>query len=66
MYTHTYCSETMKARQAAEEAGRSGTQAAKANNITGMSLTEAKQILNIQDLKDLPAIRKVNTLRTSV
>lgn len=51
----------MSARQAAEEAGRSGTQAAKASSLTGMSLTEAKQILNIQDLEDLDTIRKVTT-----
>ena len=49
----------MSARQAAEEAGRSGTKAAKASNITGMSLSEAKQILNVNDLENLEAIKKV-------
>ena len=58
----TMYSATMSARKAAEEAGRSGTQAAKASTLTGMNLGEAKQILNVQDLKDLPTIRKVNQI----
>ena len=49
----------MSARKAAEEAGRSGTQAAKASSFTGMTLDEAKQILNVQDLKDPEFILKV-------
>lgn len=49
----------MSAHKTAEEAGRSGTQAAKASSFTGMSLDEAKQILNVQDLTDTPTILKV-------
>lgn len=49
---------TMSAHNAAEEAGRSGTQAAKASSLTGMSLGEAKQILNIKDLNDTSTILK--------
>lgn len=49
----------MSARQAAEDAGRSGTQAAKASNITGMSISEAKQILNVKDLENIGTIKKV-------
>lgn len=49
----------MSARQAAEEAGRSGTNAAKANSYTGMNLQEAKQILDIKDVEDVDVIRKV-------
>lgn len=52
-------SATMSAHKTAEEAGRSGSQAAKASSLTGMSLGEAKQILNIEDLKDTPSILKV-------
>lgn len=48
----------MSAREAAEEAGRSGSQAAKASSLTGMSLGEAKQILNVQDLKDPASVLK--------
>ena len=50
---------TVSARQAAEDAGRSGIQAAKASNITGMSLSEAKQILNVKDLESMEIIKKV-------
>ena len=49
----------MSAHKTAEEAGRSGTRAAKASSITGMSLGEAKQILNVQDLENIGHIRKV-------
>lgn len=52
-------SATTSARKTAEEAGRSGTQAAKASNLTGMGLSEAKQILNVQDLEDISGIKKV-------
>ncbi len=50
----------MSARNAAEAAGRSGTNAAKASSLTGMSLGEAKQILNVKDLENLEAIKKVS------
>lgn len=49
----------MSARKAAEEAGRSGSQAAKASSLTGMNLSEAKQILNLQDLDNMDVIKKV-------
>ncbi len=49
----------MAARQEAEQAGRSGTNAAKASAFTGMSLQEAKQILNIKEVEDVDIIRKV-------
>lgn len=52
-------SATVSARNAAEGAGRNGAQAAKASSLTGMSLDEAKQILNVRDLKDTPTILKV-------
>ena len=55
-------SESMSARNAAEAAGRSGTNAAKANSLTGMSVEEARQILNIKDLEDTELIRKVSEL----
>lgn len=35
-------------------------QAAKASSLTGMSLGEAKQILNVKDLKDAPSVLKVD------
>lgn len=50
---------TAAARKAAEEAGRSGSQAAKASALTGMDLKEARQILNIEDVHNIEAIRKV-------
>ena len=50
----------MSARQAAEEAGRSGTQAAKASSFTGMSLGEAKSILNVEDINNQAAVVKVS------
>ena len=50
---------TMAARRAAEEAGRDGTRAARAASFTGMPLQEAEQILNLKDIDDLDAIRKV-------
>ena len=50
---------TAAARRAAEEAGRSGPQAAKASTLTGMGLKEAKQILNVDDIHNIEAIRKV-------
>ena len=49
----------MSARATAEEAGRSGSQAAKASSFTGISLDEAKQILDVRDLNDIPSILKV-------
>lgn len=49
---------TMAARQEAEKAGRSGTNAAKASALTGMNLQEAKQILNIKDVENIEGIRK--------
>ena len=50
---------TMAARQAAEEAGRSAPKAAKATNLTGLSLQEAQQILNVKELDNVELIRKV-------
>lgn len=50
---------TAAARKAATEAGRDANKAAKANTFTGMSLQEAKDILNVSDLKDLETVRKV-------
>ena len=50
---------TAAARRAAEEAGRSGPQAAKASALTGMGLKEAKQILNVEDMHNIEAVRKV-------
>lgn len=50
---------TAAARRAAEGEGRSGSQAAKATAIAGMELKEAKQILNVQDIHDIEALRKV-------
>ena len=50
------------ARRAAEEAGRDGRRAAKASSYTGMSLHEARQILNVQDVSDTEAIKKVRKL----
>ena len=52
----------MAARQEAEKAGRSGTNAAKASALTGMSLQEAKQVLSIKDVEDVEIIRKVEYL----
>lgn len=52
----------MTARQEAEKAGRSGTNSAKASAFTGMSLQEAKQILNVKEVEDIEAIRKVPIL----
>jgi hypothetical protein len=51
---------TMAARRAAEEAGRDGTRAARAASSTGISLQEAQQILNIKNIDDIEAIRKVS------
>jgi len=50
---------SMAARRAAEEAGRDGAKASKANTYTGMTLQEAKQILNVQNLEDIDGVRKV-------
>ena len=50
---------SMAARRAAEEAGRDGAKAAKANTYTGMTLQEAKQILNVQNMEKIDSIRKV-------
>ena len=50
---------TAAARRSAEEAGRSGSNAAKASALTGMNVAEAKQILNIEDIHNIEAIRKV-------
>ena len=50
---------TVAARKAAEEAGRDGNRAARAASFTGISLQEAQQILNVKDLDDMEAIRKV-------
>ena len=50
---------TAAARQAAEEAGRSGPKAAKASALTGLDVNEAKQILNVDDIHNIEAIRKV-------
>ena len=47
------------ARQAAAEAGQDGTKTVKANAYTGMSIQEARQILNVQDLEDFELLRKV-------
>lgn len=47
------------ARRAAEEAGRDGRRAAKASSYTGMSLHEARQILNVRDVSDTEAVKKV-------
>jgi len=55
----TLATATMAARRAAEEAGRDGTRAARAASFTGMPLQEAQQILNLKDIDDLDAIRKV-------
>ncbi|XP_064404872.1 mitochondrial import inner membrane translocase subunit tim16-like [Halichondria panicea] len=49
---------TVAARQEAEQAGRSGTNAAKASSLTGMSLQEAKQILNVKEVEDIESVRK--------
>ena len=59
-YRESFVVESMSARNAAEAAGRSGTNAAKASSLTGMSLGEAKQILNVKDLENLEAIKKVS------
>lgn len=50
---------SMSARHTAEEEGRSGSKAAQASSLTGISLNEAKQILNVQNLDDTAAILKV-------
>lgn len=55
----TFIVASMSARQTAEEEGRSGTRAAKASSLTGMSLSEAKQILDVQDLQDINKIKQV-------
>ena len=51
---------TAAARKAASEAGRDGNKTIKANAFTGLSVQEAKQILNINDLEDLEKIRTVS------
>lgn len=45
-------------RRAAAEAGKDGSKTVKANTFTGMSLQEAQQILNVQDVQDLEKLRK--------
>ena len=47
------------ARKTANEAGKDGIKTAKANAYTGMQLEEAKQIIGVNNLDDLDAIRKV-------
>lgn len=49
----------MSASRTVEEEGRSGSKAAQASSLTGMSLNEAKQILNVQNLDDTAVILKV-------
>ena len=56
---------TNAARRAAEEAGKSGPQAAKASALTGMALKEAKQILNVEDIHNIEAVRKVGLQKRS-
>ena len=50
---------TSAARKAATEAGRDANRTVKATATTGLSLPEAKQILNIDDLENLEYVRKV-------
>ncbi len=50
----------MAARQAAEAAGRDGAKAARNHTYSGMSLQEAKQILNVDNLEDVEVIRKAS------
>ena len=59
---HYYCYSILAsaaARRTAAEAGQDGTKTVKANAYTGMSLQEAQQILNVQDLESLDLLRKV-------
>ena len=56
---------TAAARRSAAEAGRDGAKTVKADTFTGMSLQEAKQVLDVQDLDDLEQIRKVCLLTKS-
>lgn len=46
-------------KKAAEQSGRDGANSVKASAYTGMSLEEAKQILNVRELNDLDAVAKV-------
>ncbi len=56
---HAHVTASAAARQSAAEAGRDGMKTVKANTYTGLSLQEARQILNVQDPDDLEALRKV-------
>ena len=58
------CIASAAARQSAAEAGKDGMKTVKANTYTGLSLQEARQILNVQDPDNLEALRKVY-IRTS-
>ena len=51
---------TAATRRAATESGKDARKSVKANAFTGLSLQEAKQILNINDLHDIPKIRTVS------
>ena len=53
---------TSAARKAATEAGRDANRTVKATATTGLSLPEAKQILNIDDLENLEYVRKVTLI----
>ena len=60
MFMFSILLATAAARKAASEAGRDVNKTVKANAFTGLSVQEAKQILNINDLEDLEKIRTVS------
>lgn len=60
MFIITWYLASAAARRAASESGRDVRKSVKSNAFTGLSLNEAKQILNISDLEDIPKIRSVS------
>lgn len=51
-----------RASQRATQAGKDGTKVAKANAYTGMQLEEARQIIGVNNLDDIEAVRKVHNI----
>ena len=60
MFMFSILLATAAARKATSEAGQDVNKTVKANAFTGLSVQEAKQILNVNDLEDLEKIRKVS------
>ena len=58
-FVANFCPAASATKQAAEQSGRDGAKSVKASAYTGMSLEEAKQILNIRELNDLEVVAKV-------